>query len=1426
MTMARSVAPKLAKVSPECCHEEKKQPRRRHDGSEQLRACRLLSMVSAYGVLLGIGALTSGLSRITVSEEFSTSDLDVVVSGCDVKIVSGRRNRIRVTRWLWDWALMKRGYARGTKLKSLAVRNHVGCHNPPRFACRHICHVKIKVNDAPSALRITEEASDNSDRMRIQVSGVALNSLAIRGNFDVDMANAMIAGDLAVRSTSGDLRFLDSVYGENAAAFLLSSEGSIYLVEASEFHAVDLLYRATMRKVCVLYDGSLSHEQPDCSVDRAWRHFDADANGRTTQTEFAKGLESLDKCIGDGCPHYTLPLTLQSTVFDSGQGDGSSLVQLPNLDFTASLLKQNLTELFPFCYSKLAYTSSGGNRNRSLTVDLRAGEFRMDISGTETWQPDGGLPGIRMLQRDAEMLASKLRAYTNPVNTANERFVFAILDVDPGVGIPGDRWLYASNDVYLELNPALLEMLSFTFLAPRIARYRIRFTNGDACANVTSDARRAVYEEIRHALMDRFQVFLKGDLVRVKKRNWFVPYSTNLEAYRAIDGTFEAFDYERTAPGTGRTAFYVSFLLAIVAAVFLMVRFMQAMIAVRRQVQTVDDMQRRMTKRNALISRTTLVYKPPPGGQPARDNDEVPPPPAGAQSASCRDRLLSRWVVLQKKLLSLMKNKDDVITEDDASDASSVGSEEDQQQPTKKRWRFSEMPRKYRFLLELAEPFVRPIAVIDSIILIPLTRFFVDPMATFVKMRCVLDLSEARSRMVAAKGATFESSDEVHAVTLEVFMQAHRAFCFQRKLRAVSGRANLQNAIIRQFNLRLKRRDLPYLNGVRWKTDSEFRKLRKDERVFVDIDRYCAEAREFFACDDTACEPQDKEDDRALEKLLELFLNEQTEIETGIAKNRARIAICDTGVFMFDGAFGAQVGLARAFTEWRARRKGEDDEVTTTMSQTQLCRFRRALKSLALKRHASVTKVTKLVVEGVRLRNFEAGGRLEDLPPNFYFFTCLIVWLHTFCLVVWPIGLCVYAVELQIKYCKFAANVRDEHWLSAYDYGKPGAWMKILRSTKFVFIAKYLIHSSWASVLAAMIRQYVHYASDDPLPSEKTVVIDDNFFTASRRRRHHHHHHHHCDPPKVEEKEDWTTRGRELWSSSKKLIFQSARILCFVSSVLTFLNVMTFFLVSCLWILAAAVIDPTEYLRYTAAAATLVMVTVTMARELALAAVVFQSRYLRSIRERVVKTLRGMAATTTSVDSAVDDDVDRLFLDAEEKAQPTLSDAELAFRALDVQNKKTVAFDDVVSIVDFLQIGGLDAAKVDQIFAHADRNLDERLSLEEFEAAWDWLMEEIVSSALHKAGLGPSAIVATLLVAVALMLGTFAFIFLVVAAFTESRTFSAIVESGLVALSGVSVKRYWSSSDAVVVVSEKDEDDSSANNNNNPPDEQPKSKTI
>ena len=54
--------------------------------------------------------------------------------------------------------------------------------------------------------------------------------------------------------------------------------------------------------------------------------------------------------------------------------------------------------------------------------------------------------------------------------------VFVIIDVAESAGVPAGRWIYTTRPIFLNLDPAILQFISFGLLTPPILQYRVRCT--------------------------------------------------------------------------------------------------------------------------------------------------------------------------------------------------------------------------------------------------------------------------------------------------------------------------------------------------------------------------------------------------------------------------------------------------------------------------------------------------------------------------------------------------------------------------------------------------------------------------------------------------------------------------------------------------------------------------------------------------------------------------------------------------------------------------------------------------------------------------------------------------------------------------------------------------------------------------------------
>ena len=307
-----------------------------------------------------------------------------------------------------------------------------------------------------------------------------------------------------------------------------------------------------------------------------------------------------------------------------------------------------------------------------------------------------------MIPADSEALM-KLRDQYGDASTGRQRDVFAVINVAASLGVPAARGIYTSNEVYFELQPPLLDLISYGTVRPRVKRFEVSLNDGEACAAGTTDldtadqleeARARVYEELRRTLKPRVQAELVGALVRVKPRNQHNSFP-RLAAYAryAPTDSFHEEDYRSVMMrGRGRRALNISLALAALATLWVLivgVRYLGAL--------------------HALADRNAVIQMRLRNAEQARRS-----------RATAKDR-----GVLSNEL----------------EDEEGLGIDSDALAWDARRFaRYLNAPRWWLSFLdvavELSTPLLRPIATIDAIVVAPIRRHFVDGRSKFVRMRC------------------------------------------------------------------------------------------------------------------------------------------------------------------------------------------------------------------------------------------------------------------------------------------------------------------------------------------------------------------------------------------------------------------------------------------------------------------------------------------------------------------------------------------------------------------------------------------------------------------------------------------------------------------------------------------------------------------
>ena len=561
------------------------------DGTRRKRLTRFITLIVLTCLAAAVATTWYRAATYLIDEvAFSAGwPLYIRVGGCDVDVKPGSSNSVETRTWVSRWVYPRYDYRSGSNRPwRIDVANAEGCHNAPGFLCRDTCLVTIKVATPPSTLTFRSGA-DVGHPQRLRIEGVALDVLDVAGSFDVQISNALLEGKTRITSSRGDVLMRDTSCGDfEQDCWLKATTGSVYYYEGRDIlNALDIQYRSVNMRSCFALPDRMHHASgalPHTTAFKVAKHYDRDGNGKVTQEEFDVGIKKLGACLGGSCPLYSWSAAAKASVFASPDPSITTLFPaLSTAAFHAALVQANYSELQPATYRTLSITriTPTSGHNRSIRLEASAGEIRLELSNASNLTyvaPQDAAPlGARLLPTDAESLMPLRDAYGDASLLSN-RDVFAVIDVAASPGIPADRWLYTSNEVYFELQPPLLDLISYGTVRPRVARFEVRLTDGEACAPgaaaLDTDAKLAaararVYEELRRTLKPRLQAELGGALARVKPRNQrdSFPRLASYARYSPTD-PFHEEDYRRVMMrGRGRRAFNISLALALLATV-------------------------------------------------------------------------------------------------------------------------------------------------------------------------------------------------------------------------------------------------------------------------------------------------------------------------------------------------------------------------------------------------------------------------------------------------------------------------------------------------------------------------------------------------------------------------------------------------------------------------------------------------------------------------------------------------------------------------------------------------------------------------------------------------------------------------------------------------------------------------------------------
>mmetsp|Transcript_35740 Transcript_35740/g.64831 ORF Transcript_35740/g.64831 Transcript_35740/m.64831 type:complete len:904 (+) Transcript_35740:3-2714(+) len=243
------------------------------------------------------------------------------------------------------------------------------------------------------------------------------------------------------------------------------------------------------------------------------------------------------------------------------------------------------------------------------------------------------------------------------------------------------------------------------------------------------------------------------------------------------------------------------------------------------------------------------------------------------------------------------------------------------------------------------------------------------------------------------------------------------------------------------------------------------------------------------------------------------------------------------------------------------------------------------------------------------------------------------------------------------------------------------------------------------------------------------------------------------------------------------------------------------------WCMLATVLEPTRFLPYGTAVIVFIVVVITLFRELTAMAGHAQKRCFETINGKLQGALLGMkeaievqlheeaidklrlrrtgGALATKAAAAEKKKVDEstaLFEHHEKKQQRKVTPSDL-FKVLDVDQTGTLSMDEFRKLFDAMQ-GQIAQKDIEKMFAYADADGSGLVCIEEFEAAWSYMVEGLVSRALKELGFSPTDIAIAILISCAVLVCLFMFIFFAMQGWFNDTNIQACVQSGLVGLSG------------------------------------------
>eukprot|EP00931_Biecheleriopsis_adriatica_P032105 TRINITY_DN18762_c0_g1_i1.p1 TRINITY_DN18762_c0_g1~~TRINITY_DN18762_c0_g1_i1.p1 ORF type:complete len:1570 (-),score=301.84 TRINITY_DN18762_c0_g1_i1:81-4748(-) len=311
---------------------------------------------------------------------YDSERLEIVVSSCDVEVKSGT-GRIVEVNGLLGTVSQSITFASQSVVRILNVNNAKDCRDQASLHCAKVCKVVVSVpeSEPPDQLWVMQKSDDKADHVLLNVKGVTLKNLRIRGaggnswnkagpSLAVNISDATITGYTYITLDGGPAVLKSCTLG---GAVDIRSVNSVVMDNVEQAGPVSLSWRQPMNQVCLTGGGGrLALPDPkglfglcqSSSLKTFFQKFyDTNKDFFLDSNEFGAKLPNLPLCCGGSCPHAGSCSSLQRQLFPMNEDSsgGASLESrsgiLPAATVWNTIEKLGLPGLIPKCFREAQF---------------------------------------------------------------------------------------------------------------------------------------------------------------------------------------------------------------------------------------------------------------------------------------------------------------------------------------------------------------------------------------------------------------------------------------------------------------------------------------------------------------------------------------------------------------------------------------------------------------------------------------------------------------------------------------------------------------------------------------------------------------------------------------------------------------------------------------------------------------------------------------------------------------------------------------------------------------------------------------------------------------------------------------------------------------------------------------------------------------